>query len=587
MEHALRQRGQTVGLLFVDLDHFKVVNDSLGHDAGDQLLCDVAQRLAGCVREGDTLARLGGDEFTVLMPNITGAQDAAAMASRIESRLEPPFELPGQSVFVTASIGIATGVALRDRSEALLRDADAAMYEAKARGRARHALFDPTMHTRAVTRLAIETDLCRAIDNDQLELHYQPIMWLQGNKIVGVEALVRWRRPDGTLVPPGEFVPVAEETGLIRPIGRWVLHEACRQLARWRSDLPQAAGLAMSVNISARQLQDASIVEDVESALRETGLDPGSLILELTESAVVETFEEALSTLQQLRWMSVQLAMDDFGTGYSSLTSLSRLPLDILKIDQSFVARLDQDAEGRAVVYAIVSLATALGIRVTGEGIETASQLSALIELDCNHGQGFLLGRPAPPDELAAMLRTVNSTEVTVAARLAGCNEKDEAELLTVAWPAGDPARDHALVLQVGAAEVAAQRRFFVAGDEQVEQDGHGAGVRQQRQRQEQPRLPQDDQERGKVDRVAHPTVGPRRDHPRRCIPGAGSATSHRREVPDAPPIQGRPGRDDGDRLPRGRSGGTPTTRQDPPGNQGSPQPGHHDGEQQIADDEA
>jgi diguanylate cyclase (GGDEF)-like protein/PAS domain S-box-containing protein len=419
LEHALRQRGQTVGLLFVDLDHFKVVNDSLGHDAGDQLLCDVAQRLAGCLRDGDTLARLGGDEFTVLMPDIAGAQVAEAVASRIESQLEPPFELPGQSVFVTASIGIATGVAQHDRSEALLRDADAAMYEAKAHGRARHAVFDPTMHTRAVTRLAIETDLRRAIDSDQLELHYQPIMWLEGNQIVGAEALVRWRRPDGTLVPPGEFIPVAEETGLIRPIGRWVLHEACRQLARWRSDLPQAAGLAMSVNISARQLQDASIVEDVESALHETGLDPGSLILELTESAVVESFEGASATLQKLRWMSVQLALDDFGTGYSSLSSLSRLPLDILKIDQSFVARLDQDAESRAIVYAIVSLATALGVRVTGEGIETASQLSTLIELDCNHGQGFLLGRPAIPDELAAMLRTVNTTEVTVAARLA------------------------------------------------------------------------------------------------------------------------------------------------------------------------
>jgi predicted signal transduction protein with EAL and GGDEF domain len=419
LDHALRQRGQTVGLLFVDLDHFKVVNDSLGHDAGDQLLCDVAQRLAGCVREGDTLARLGGDEFTVLMPNITGAPGCGGNG-------QPDREPARAALRAARAVRLRHRQhrhrhrgRLRDRSEALLRDADAAMYEAKARGRARHALFDPTMHTRAVTRLAIETDLRRAIDNDQLELHYQPIMWLQGNKIVGVEALVRWRRPDGTLVPPGEFVPVAEETGLIRPIGRWVLHEACRQLARWRSDLPQAAGLAMSVNISARQLQDASIVEDVESALRETGLDPGSLILELTESAVVETFEEALSTLQQLRWMSVQLAMDDFGTGYSSLSSLSRLPLDILKIDQSFVARLDQDAEGRAVVYAIVSLATALGIRVTGEGIETASQLSALIELDCNHGQGFLLGRPAPPDELAAMLRTVNSTEVTVAARLA------------------------------------------------------------------------------------------------------------------------------------------------------------------------
>src|SRR6266508_7146 len=419
LEHALRQRGQTVGLLFVDLDHFKVVNDSLGHDAGDQLLCDVAQRLAGCLRDGDTLARLGGDEFTVLMPGIADVQVAEAVASRIESRLEPPFELPGQSVFVTASIGIATGDALQDRSEALLRDADAAMYEAKAHGRARHAMFDPTMHTRAVTRLAIETDLRRAIDNHQLELHYQPIKWLDGDQIVGVEALVRWRRPDGTLVPPGEFIPVAEETGLIRPIGRWVLHEACRQLARWRSDLPQAAGLAISVNVSARQLQDASIVEDVESALRETGLDPGSLILELTESAVVETFEGASATLQKLRWMSVQLAMDDFGTGYSSLSSLSRLPLDILKIDQSFVARIDQDAEGRAIVYAIVSLATALGVRVTGEGIETASQLSTLIELDCNHGQGFLLGRPAPPDELAATLRAVNDTEVAVAAGLA------------------------------------------------------------------------------------------------------------------------------------------------------------------------
>jgi diguanylate cyclase (GGDEF)-like protein/PAS domain S-box-containing protein len=419
LEHALRQRGQTVGLLFVDLDHFKVVNDSLGHDAGDQLLCEVAERLAGCLRDGDTLARLGGDEFTVLMPNLADPNDAELVARRIESRLEPPFELPRQAVFVSASIGIASGVAQQDRSEALLRDADAAMYEAKARGRSGHAVFDPTMHTRAVTRLAIETDLRRAIDNDQLELHYQPIMWLGGNQIVGMEALARWRRPDGTLVPPAEFIPVAEETGLIRSIGRWVLHEACRQLARWRSDLPQAAGLSMSVNVSARQLQDASIVEDVESALRETGVDPGSLILELTESAVAENVEGAAATLQRLKWMSVQLAMDDFGTGYSSLSSLSRLPLEILKIDQSFVARLDQDAEGRAVVYAITSLATALGVRVTGEGIETASQRSTLMELDCNHGQGFLLGRPAPAEEIAALLRTVNTTEVTVPARLA------------------------------------------------------------------------------------------------------------------------------------------------------------------------
>jgi diguanylate cyclase (GGDEF)-like protein/PAS domain S-box-containing protein len=419
LDQALRQRGQNVGLLFVDLDHFKVVNDSLGHEAGDQLLREVAQRLAGCLRDGDTLARLGGDEFTVLMPDLADPNDAELVATRIERRLEPPFELPGQSVFVTASIGIATGAAQHDRSEALLRDADAAMYEAKARGRSGHAVFDPTMHARAVARLAIETDLRKAIDHDQLELHYQPIMWLDGRQIVGLEALVRWRRPDGSLVPPGEFIPIAEETGLIRSIGRWVLHEACRQLARWRAELPQAAALSMSVNVSARQLQDASIVEDVESALRETGVDPGSLILELTESAVVENIEGAAATLQKLKWMSVQLAMDDFGTGYSSLSSLSRLPLDILKIDQSFVAQLDQDAEGRAIVYAIVSLATALGVRVTGEGIETASQLATLLELDCDHGQGFLLARPAPADEVAALLRRVDPGEVTVAARLA------------------------------------------------------------------------------------------------------------------------------------------------------------------------
>jgi diguanylate cyclase (GGDEF)-like protein/PAS domain S-box-containing protein len=405
LDHALQQRGQTVGLLFVDLDHFKVVNDSLGHDAGDQLLRDVTARLSGCLRAGDTLARLGGDEFTVLLPDVGGAEEAAVVARRIEDALAPAFELPGQSVFVTASIGIATGVAQRDRSDVLLRDADAAMYEAKARGRARHAVFDTTMHTRAVTRLAIETDLRRALENDQLELRYQPINWLDGNVTIGAEALLRWRRPDGTLVPPGDFIPVAEETGLIHPIGRWVLHEACRQLAEWRATMPTAAGLSMSVNVSARQLQDSGLVDDVDAALRASGLEPGALILELTESAVVENLEGAASILQKLRWMSVQFAMDDFGTGYSSLSSLSQLPLDILKIDRSFVARLDADAEGRAVVYAIVSLATALGVRVTGEGIETQRQLDALVELGCHHGQGFLLGHPVPPDELAASLR--------------------------------------------------------------------------------------------------------------------------------------------------------------------------------------
>jgi EAL domain-containing protein (putative c-di-GMP-specific phosphodiesterase class I) len=236
--------------------------------------------------------------------------------------------------------------------------------------------------------------------------------------MVGVEALLRWRRPDGRLVLPNEFVPVAEETGLIHPIGRWVLHEACDQLSRWRADLPQAAGLSMSVNVSARQLQDPSLASDVTSALQHAALDPASLVLELTETVMAENLEVAKETLQALRWMSVQLAMDDFGTGYSSLSSLSQLPLDILKIDQSFVARLDHDAEGRAIVYAIMSLASALGVRVTGEGIETPEQLSTLIELGCQYGQGHLLGEPMPADALAATLVAKDPDQVATMSKL-------------------------------------------------------------------------------------------------------------------------------------------------------------------------
>ena len=418
LEEALRQRGNTVGLLFVDLDRFKVINDSLGHDAGDQLLREVAERLSACLREGDTLARLGGDEFTVLLPDVSGPEVAVAVAERIIAHLKAPFDLPGHSVVVGASVGIATGVASRDRPDALLRDADAAMYEAKAGGRGRYALFHATMHTRAVSRLAIETELRRAIETGQLLLYYQPIMLLGSGQMVGVEALLRWRRPDGTLVLPNEFVPVAEETGLIHPIGRWVLHEACDQLSRWRAELPQAAGLSMSVNVSARQLQDPGLTSDVTSALQKAALDPASLVLELTETVMAENLEAATETLQALRWMSVQLAMDDFGTGYSSLSSLSKLPLDILKIDQSFVARLDHDAEGRAIVYAIMSLAGALGVRVTGEGIETPEQLAALVELGCQYGQGHFLGEPVPADVLAATLVAKGSDQVATMSKL-------------------------------------------------------------------------------------------------------------------------------------------------------------------------
>jgi len=404
LEHALRQRGHMVALLFIDLDRFKVINDSLGHDAGDRLLRDVAKRLTACLREGDTLARLGGDEFTVLLPEVTGEEAAVEVAERLHAQLKPPFDVAGHAVVISASIGIATGVARHDLPETLLRDADVAMYEAKAAGSGRHAVFRVAMHTRAVSRLAIETDLRWALEAGELELHYQPIVDLRSEQIAGVEALVRWRRADGTLTLPAEFIPVAEETGLIHPIGRWVLHEACRQLAGWRASLPRAAGLSMSVNVSGHQLQDPNLIADVNSALDGAALDPGSLILELTESVVAMNLEAATEMLQALHWMSVQLAMDDFGTGYSSLSSLSQLSMDILKIDRSFVARLDRDAEGRAVVYAIMSLASAIGVRVTGEGIETPEQLSTLVELGCHYGQGYLLGRAVPADDLAAML---------------------------------------------------------------------------------------------------------------------------------------------------------------------------------------
>jgi diguanylate cyclase (GGDEF)-like protein/PAS domain S-box-containing protein len=413
LDHALRQRGHMVGLLFIDLDRFKVINDSLGHDAGDQLLREVAKRLASCLREGDTLARLGGDEFTVLLPHVTGEEMAVEVAERLHAQLKRPFDLDGQEVGVSGSVGIATGMALRDQPEVLLRDADAAMYEAKASGRGRHAVFRVAMHTRAVSRLAIENDLRQAVETGELELHYQPIVDLRSDRLAAVEALVRWRRADGTLTQPAEFVPVAEETGLIYPIGRWVLHEACGQLMRWRAELPQAAGLQMSVNVSGRQLQDPSLTADVASALEEAGLDPGSLILELTESVVAMNLDAVTDMLQALRWMSVQLAMDDFGTGYSSLSSLSQLSMDILKIDRSFVARLDRDAEGRAVVYAIMSLANALGIRVTGEGVETAAQRAILTELGCQYGQGFLLGEAIPGEDLAELLRTRKADPAT------------------------------------------------------------------------------------------------------------------------------------------------------------------------------
>ncbi len=395
-----------VAVLFMDLDNFKNVNDSMGHEVGDELLRAVASRVQGCMRPGDTAARLGGDEFAVLLEDVKNIRDAVWIAERIIDGLQAPFNLRGQEVFVTTSIGISLSASGQDRANAMLRDADLAMYKAKEKGKANYEVFDPVMYQQIMERLELERGLRRAIDQDEFVIHYQPKVSLETGRMIGVEALVRWEHPERGLVPPEAFVPVAEETGLIIPIGRWALEEACRQASEWREHHPNDLFQIVSVNVSASQLQLPDLYEDVGSILEKTGLDPGSLTLEITESVVMSEASSNIAMLDELRNLGIKFAIDDFGTGYSSLAYLKRFPVSYLKIDRSFVDELREDPEDTAVVAGMIALAHTLGMQVIAEGIETSEQLRILRELDCDIAQGHYfseaLAREALSDFLAA-----------------------------------------------------------------------------------------------------------------------------------------------------------------------------------------
>ena len=391
---------ETVAVLFLDLDNFKMVNDSLGHSEGDRLLVAAAERLLNATRGCDTVARLGGDEFAVLLANVRNDHDITAVATRITTALRAPFALQGTEAFVSASVGIARASA-GTGAEELLRNADAAMYSAKTRGKGRHVHFEAAMHAAVLARLELEADLRRAVAGGEFLLHYQPIVELQSGRAVGVEALVRWAHPERGLVPPSEFVSFAEETGLIVPLGRWVLREACRQGAEWQGG---ASPLRITVNLSGRQLHEASMVDDVRQALADSGLAPSALVLEVTESVMMEHTDGTLARLNELRALGVGLAVDDFGTGYSSLSYLQLFPVDTLKIDKTFVDAVGRRGQDPVLARAIVALGGALQLTTIAEGIERVEQADELVRMGCLLGQGYHWAPPLDAATLTARL---------------------------------------------------------------------------------------------------------------------------------------------------------------------------------------
>ncbi len=406
LEHALSllpRRQSQAAVLFLDLDRFKLVNDSLGHHVGDELLAAAAPRLKQAVRASDTVARFGGDEFGILLEDIADEHAAIEMAERIAAVFTRPFILAGSEVFVTTSIGIAIARG-GELAPELIRDADAAMYRAKERGSARYELFDEALRDRAMIRLRIENDLRRALERDELELVYQPLVALGTGEIVAAEALLRWNHPQRGLIGPSEFIPVAEEDGLIGPIGRWVLERACRQAASWHRMRPDSAPVGISVNLSAVQVTKRGLPEAVSEVLDLSGLDPASLNLEITESVILKDAEATNQAMRELKAVGAQIVLDDFGTGYSSLNYLTRLPIDALKIDRSFVDGLGSRPRDTAVTEAIVAMSRALSLQVVGEGVETAVQAEELAKLGCHLAQGFYFSHPVPARELSAML---------------------------------------------------------------------------------------------------------------------------------------------------------------------------------------
>jgi diguanylate cyclase (GGDEF)-like protein/PAS domain S-box-containing protein len=397
-----RRYSSMVAVLFLDLDRFKLVNDSLGHDAGDELLVALSQRLRGVVRPGDTVARFGGDEFTVLCEDLPAAGargHATDVAERLLHVIEQPFPLDGEEQYLSASIGIALAGPGTERPEGLLRDADAAMYRAKERGKGRWELFDEVMRATALERLETENALHRALDRGQLRVHYQPVMSLREQSCIGAEALVRWAHPERGLLTPMQFIDLAEESGLIVPVGQWVIEEACRRSRQWRAE--HGPSFVVSVNLSGRQLWNPELAQNVTAALDRTGSDPAGLCFEITESVLMDDVDTTIGAISALKGLGVTLSIDDFGTGYSSLGYLKRFPVDAVKVDRSFIDGLGADPEDSAIVAAVVSLGHALGLTVIAEGVETDRQLAELRALGCDAAQGYLFARPGPADDLA------------------------------------------------------------------------------------------------------------------------------------------------------------------------------------------
>jgi len=404
IDYGRRHKEYGFSVFFIDIDHFKNVNDSMGHPVGDKLLLAFSARVQKCLRQSDTLARLGGDEFAILLENSTEKESALRDAQRILESLRVPYQLAGTDFYISASIGIVLNTQEYQQADDVLRDADIAMYRAKALGKARYEIFTPDLRDEAASKLALDSQLRNAIEREEFRLDYQPIFSLKPRELVGFEALLRWQHPERGLLPPADFLPFAEESGMIIPLGEWVLRQACRQMSRWRKAHAESDGLVVNVNISGRQFMQLDFVDLIAATLKENALPPSVLHLEITESVLINNVEQAGQVLADLHKMGVQIQIDDFGSGYSSLGYLQQFPVDTIKIDKSFVQSMQAGSKGSQLVKTMVAMARNLGMSIIAEGIETDQQLVELCAMECGFGQGFYLSHPLPESEIENLI---------------------------------------------------------------------------------------------------------------------------------------------------------------------------------------